>query len=817
MKEGKVVNSNCPEFGYELLSALPYAYNLYLKGELKETISGFDTSCLYFFSPKHTETNCQRSWDNMKKLWDTNFPNINIHRSNLDWDLFSPPPLKEYYIDKSINFEKEKIIIFNRFNKEWGGPPINYLNLNTLDKLFTLLSNDYQVIYINLNKGDEYFDGAKPLFLNDDSILEKHPKVLTIYDVLTQNPGLTYNEVQLRLFSNCTKYISSNGGQLILSAYFGGENIIFSKKCRELESNVNSFYRWYHKLGDGVFQHVNNYEDLIQLVDEKWVKKNPLINILIRTSERPNFFKNCINSIYQQSYKNWNIIVGSDNKNDKYYIQPEKCRLVEYDYTNYIYPKRPNNEAYGVNFKYNLYFNDLHNEVKFGYILYLDDDDALYATDSLERLTDIIKNDDLLVFWRVKFPNRLVPSDVNFFGPPKMKDVSGIGFTFPNNFKPKWEPFKRGDFRIANELYNKIENKIFLNEIITKIQRTVEDGFGRRDDILLHDLSIIIPTYKNTEYIDECINSIITSSKDKQIEILVGIDGCSETLNHIQKNTYPGFVKFYYFNRNLGPYIIRNTLSRLVSSENILFFDSDDVMGEHMINQIITKLSTHSVIRPKYVNFINESQPNPKQSYHGEGVFAIKKDLFHSMNGFEPWLTSADTEFSHRLSKRKINVFHTPGILFDRRVHPNSLTNRQDTGMRSKLRNSYAQQIGRKGYDDPSELHISDYEIVTTDIIIQQPPEPKKVIDLSPILTTQPRKIVEQKIIHQEIKKTPPDISHLVNGNIEKPNIQPESFYSDINPMKTQSNMRQTLIEVKKNQTLYNISKNLKKRGNQRY
>ena len=45
--EKKSVNSNCPEFGYELLSSVPYAYNLYLKGELEETISAFDTSCLY--------------------------------------------------------------------------------------------------------------------------------------------------------------------------------------------------------------------------------------------------------------------------------------------------------------------------------------------------------------------------------------------------------------------------------------------------------------------------------------------------------------------------------------------------------------------------------------------------------------------------------------------------------------------------------------------------------------------------------------------------------------------------------------------------
>ena len=63
-----------------------------------------------------------------------------------------------------------------------------------------------------------------------------------------------------------------------------------------------------------------------------------------------------------------------------------------------------------------------------------------------------------------------------------MKDVSGIGFTFPNKYKTDWEPFKRGDYRIAKELYNKIPKKVFYNNIITKLQRDVEDGFGLRDD-----------------------------------------------------------------------------------------------------------------------------------------------------------------------------------------------------------------------------------------------------------------------------------------------------------------------------------------------
>ena len=525
----KQVNSNCPEFGYELLSAVPYAYNLYLKGELGETISGFDTKCLYFFSPKHIENNCNRSWDNMGKLWETKFPNITIHRPQLDWELFSPPPFKEFYKDKSIKFDKETIVIFNRYNKEWGEPPINYLDLKTLDTLFNMLSNKYQVVYINLNKGEKYFDGAKPMELNDGEVLKKHPKVYSLYDVMDKYPDLSINEIQLRLFANCSKYISSNGGQLILSAYFGGENIIFSKKCRELNPEVNSFYKWYHKLGGGVFQHVDSYSNLIELVRQKWVLKKPLINILVRTSGRPNYFKNCMNSIYEQTYKNWNIVIGIDDKESLKYTQSAKGKDVFYDYSKLIIPPSPNNENYGIGFKYNLYLNDLQNQVNDGYIIYLDDDDRLGDKNSLRTLVNKISGDDDFVIWRVGFPNRLVPSDENFGKRPKVRDISGIGFSFNVKHKVLWEPYKRGDFRVANELYDKIPNKIFIDDVITKLQRETEDGFGKKDDLKQENSKIVILStlWNTSKQIPKFISSI-KSQTYKNFRVIVVDDNSSD-------------------------------------------------------------------------------------------------------------------------------------------------------------------------------------------------------------------------------------------------------------------------------------------------
>lgn len=689
------VNSNCPEFGYELLSAVPYAYNLYLKGQLGETISAFDTTCLYFFSPKHTESNCKRSWDNMGKLWNTNFPNINIHRPNLDWNLFSPPPFKEYYKKTAIKFDKETLVIFNRYNKEWGQNPINYLDLDTLEKLFTLLEDRYQVVYINLNKGEKYFDGANPLMLNDESILKKHPKILSLYDVMDKFPEVSLNEIQLRMFANCSKYISSNGGQLILSAYFGGENIIFSKKCRELDPNVNSFYKWYNKLGDGVFQHVDNYENLIELVTQKWVENKPLINILIRTSGRPNYFESCMSSIYSQSYKNWNVIVSIDDKESIKYTQKHKCLDIEVNYKNFKIPIPPNNQDYGIGFIYNLYLNDLQDKVKDGYVVYLDDDDCLSNTDSLKKLVNEIKTNDDIVFWRVGFPNRLVPSDENFGKEPIIKDISGIGFCFHIKNKKIWEPYKRGDYRIAKQLYNQIPNKIFINQVITKLQREKEDGFGKKDDLYTFQntlkSSIILSTHNNVNFIDESLDSIIKSIKNLDCEILVGIDGCEKTLNYIKNKKFDYRIKFFYFDKNSGPYVVKNTLCKISKSENIIFFDSDDIMKENMVSLLLSELSSNDFVKPMYCDFTDGKKiPEvSKTNKYGEGVFAIRRKLFLEMNGFEPWRCAADSDFMGRLYKNNKKFSFTDDVVFYRRVHPNSLTQNPETCSWSKLRAHY--------------------------------------------------------------------------------------------------------------------------------
>jgi hypothetical protein len=206
------------------------------------------------------------------------------------------------------------------------------------------------------------------------------------------------------------------------------------------------------------------------------------------------------------------------------------------------------------------------------------------------------------------------------------------------------------------------------------------------------NLSIIIPTYKNTQFLPECFDSILKSIKDLDCEILVGIDSCQETLKYVENGKFDSRFKFYFFEKNVGPYVIKNTLSTISSSDKLLFFDSDDIMLEHMMVEVVANLESSDLYRPMYYDFINQETPkllNVKTNYFGYGVFGIKKNIFLNLNGFEGWRCEADNDFLNRISKNNVNISLGKSISFLRRLHSEGLTSHPNTNYHSKLRQTY--------------------------------------------------------------------------------------------------------------------------------
>jgi glycosyltransferase involved in cell wall biosynthesis len=208
-------------------------------------------------------------------------------------------------------------------------------------------------------------------------------------------------------------------------------------------------------------------------------------------------------------------------------------------------------------------------------------------------------------------------------------------------------------------------------------------------------ISIIITAYNNPNYIHECLKTTIESVGDYEYEILLGIDNCQKTLSSVyNKNNKYKNLKIFYFPNRVGTYIIRNTLVNESKYKNLLFFDSDDIMKKTMIKDIMVQMPKYDCVKPMFSGFkdgddINLPKFNEQKSTFGEGVFAIKKSVFYEMNGFEPWICAADSEFNWRLRANNKTFKYIERVCFYYRRHSTSLTTDTETGMKSKLRMKY--------------------------------------------------------------------------------------------------------------------------------
>lgn len=264
------VNSYNSEFGYELIATVPYAYWLYKNGELEGTESARDTHCLYYFSPNHKENDRQRSWyyedtTAVNMMIKSGISNALIHRSKLDTSQWEPPPYKEVYSNSWAVLGKPLFIIYNRYNNEYPATinkPINFFSLGFLSDLFSILTMDYSVVYVNIEGQTRLYDNEPPIHLSDYELC-KDSGVTHVKDLLLKHPGLSFNHVLMYYFANCDNFLTMNGGGGILASYFGGKNIIYTQYCKELTCGD---FGYYNLLGGSDIKVTRSYEGVLKLI-----------------------------------------------------------------------------------------------------------------------------------------------------------------------------------------------------------------------------------------------------------------------------------------------------------------------------------------------------------------------------------------------------------------------------------------------------------------------------------------------------------------------------------------------------------------------
>lgn len=221
--------------------------------------------------------------------------------------------------------------------------------------------------------------------------------------------------------------------------------------------------------------------------DVSSTKSEQVFNILIRTSNRPNYFRECYKSIAMQQYSNYFIVVSYDDDADLEYLK-------EYNIDVLVKVERidPNDvpDLYEFGYRYspapyNGYYAEMYKHVKNGYIVHLDDDDGFNDYQALASINKHLNGcTDAFVMWRVKFPSGLIPPMSSFGVRPVRNRVSGIGYSFHSKYVhlADWRMHRLGDYRTAVSMYDNLKNRIFINMPLTRILRDVANGFGRRDD-----------------------------------------------------------------------------------------------------------------------------------------------------------------------------------------------------------------------------------------------------------------------------------------------------------------------------------------------
>lgn len=233
------------EFGQELVFVLPFAYWHYKNGTLKSTRSSLFSKELYFFSPNHSEEFTVRTTDGN---YNYEIPRIQ-YSQDYNVKKWLSVPFKQEFKNNFYKFSKPLLIIANRYNMEWDGPPISFFDLPTLEFMITNLKNDYTIVYNRPRPENISTDNSETYDLGEFEWLEReHPEVILMENLYKENIGNAnnFNHLQLLVYANASHFISVHGGTSILASYFGGVNLIMSKQGPE--HHFECFHKLYPKL-----------------------------------------------------------------------------------------------------------------------------------------------------------------------------------------------------------------------------------------------------------------------------------------------------------------------------------------------------------------------------------------------------------------------------------------------------------------------------------------------------------------------------------------------------------------------------------------
>lgn len=230
----------------------------------------------------------------------------------------------------------------------------------------------------------------------------------------------------------------------------------------------------------------------------------------------------------------------------------------------------------------------------------------------------------------------------------------------------------------------------------------------------MEGISIILTAFESQDFIEETLDSIERQTYfqgNNEYEVLLGIDACEKTLQKVNaiRGKYRN-LKVYMNAKNVGTFVTGNTLIKKAKYDYVLPFDTDDVMRPEMVETLMQNLG--DLVRFKMQNFGGDN--GVRCTWR---ISLIKKECFLKLRGYRGWRCGADSDLVYRFEKC-FSVKQIPNVLFDRRVHPKSLTNAIRTNFKSQYRQLIISFVeDKRNYLTKEKCRLRELKVVDQTLI----------------------------------------------------------------------------------------------------
>jgi len=209
--------------------------------------------------------------------------------------------------------------------------------------------------------------------------------------------------------------------------------------------------------------------------------EGPLLNILIRTSGRPNLFNDLLFSIRTQTYSNVRLIIAVDSPHS--YNSYIKCNKLIRKTDKVLIIDKDKYSKFGKCF-YNMYFNEMYKYINEGWITHIDDDNILMKQTSLSIITNYMVDSNRLIMWKHNIIGRVIPKDWKIVRANVDTNMICFYYEYLDKLIP-WNNSDTADFDIIKNLEQRTNGIEKVDEILTTINtcnRTETRGYGKRND-----------------------------------------------------------------------------------------------------------------------------------------------------------------------------------------------------------------------------------------------------------------------------------------------------------------------------------------------